>query len=251
MRTHEEQVLVITGSGRGIGRATLQLWRERGGVGIGLDLDTGSDRATPVDQGWSLACDVTLEDEVAQALEHVADKCGRIDAVFHNAGVLGPTLDITELTLADWHRVISVHSAGGFLLAKHSVAHMRRGGGGVLLFNASMVARTGSPSNPAYAAAKAALVALTRSLAARLARDRIRVNAISPGSVVGTGLVMDARGHDLTPQERAILLRDIPLGRAATPSDIAEAVSFLASPAARHITGAILPVDGGEWFKMQ
>lgn len=251
MPDDEDQVLVVSGGGRGIGRATLELWRERGGVGIGLDLRHDPDQVGGANGGWNIDCDVTVEDDVAQALEDVAQKYGRIDALFHNAGVLGPSLDISELPLADWDRVLSVHASGGFLLAKHGVGYLRQAGGGVLLFNASMVARTGSPSNPAYAVAKAGLVALTQSLAARLARDRIRVNAISPGSVVGTGLTCQARGHDLTIEERALLVRDIPLGRAAIPRDIAEAVCFLASPGARHITGAVLPVDGGEGFKMR
>jgi NAD(P)-dependent dehydrogenase (short-subunit alcohol dehydrogenase family) len=234
-------VLVVTGGSSGIGRATVRTWRERFGPAIALDLQAPQDVA---EREWHVPCDVTDEEQVAGALAEVERRHGRMDAVFHNAGVLGPTCELSNLAAVDWSRVLDVHLTGGYLVAKHAVPALRRSGGGSVLFNASMVAATGSPFHPAYAAAKAGLVSLTQSLAPLLGRHSIRVNAVSPGSVPGTGLG-DA---GLTVADLAALMTKIPLRRAGTPSDIAEVACFLCSPAARHVTGAVVPVDGGERF---
>ena len=240
----EERVLVVTGGARGIGLATGLRWQRAGGVAIALDADPPAD-----DPGLAccLRCDVTDEAQVRTALEAAEAYRGRVDAVFHNAGVLGPNRHVSRLDEAGWRRVLDVHLTGGFLVAKHAVPALRRTGG-TLVFNASIVAGTGSPAYPAYAAAKAGLVSLTQSLAVLLGREGIRVNAVSPGSVPGTGLGAE-EGSTGDLRTIAALAAGIPLGRAATPDDIARAVCFLLSPEARHVTGVVLPVDGGERFR--
>jgi 3-oxoacyl-[acyl-carrier protein] reductase len=159
---------------------------------------------------------------------------------------LAPDRELEAIPQEEWQKLVDVHLLGGFLLSQLSLPYLKRSPGGSLIFNASIAALVGSPYNPAYAAAKAGLVSLTISLARALGRYRIRVNAVCPGSVVGTELLRRARGYDITMQELAVLVSQIPLGRAATPRDVAEAVCFLGSAHASHITGVVLPVDGGE-----
>lgn len=236
------KVLVVTGGARGIGLDTARLWREYGGQAALLDLE----ELPAEDRLLSLRADVTQEAEVRSALATVWERYGRVDAVFHNAGVLGPQCSLEELSLTEWRAVIDVHLTGGFIVSKAAFPYLKQAGGGVIIFNASIAALSGAPLYPAYAAAKAGLVSLTLSFARALGRHRIRVVAVCPGSVWGTGLLEEARGYPLTRQEMVQLIASIPLGRMASTRDIAEAVCFLASDRACHITGAVLPVDGGE-----
>lgn len=230
-------VLLVSGAAGGIGQAVMRLWQDRGGLAVGLDLD-GSERIVP--------CDVSDDGQVAAAVSDVVERHGRLDAVFHAAGLLGPAATVVDLSPADWRVILDVHLTGGYLLARHAAPVMARLGGGALVFTGSIVGDGGSPLYPAYAAAKAGLVNLAASVAAAFGRNGVRANVVSPGSVAGTGLVARSRGFGPTLEEVATLAATIPTGRAATPADVAEAVCFLASPAARHITGTVLVVDGGE-----
>lgn len=238
MSDGKNPVLLVSGAASGIGRATLDMWRERGGDGIGLDLAESS--------GDILQADVTVEDDIIRAVEYAVERYGRIDAVFHCAGVLGPAAQVSGLALTEWNWMFAVHATGAFLLAKHTIPHLAAADGGAIVFVGSIVAADGSPAHPAYAAAKAAVASLANSLAAGVGRSRIRVNTVVPGSVTGTNLMTESRGFPMTVTELALLAERIPLGRAAQPRDVAEVVCFLASPAAKHITGAIIVVDGGE-----
>ena len=229
--------MVVTGGASGIGAACMDWWRDRDGIAVGLDVDGSAPDVT--------SCDVTSEEDVTTALKTVRETHGRIDAIVHCAGVLGPQVPLVELTLADWERVMAVHATAGFLLAKHGIPVLAENGG-ALVFTGSIVTSGGSATHPAYAAGKAALVNLARSLAGPAGRHRVRVNVVSPGSVVGTKFLREERPDGLSLVEVAGLAASIPMGRAGTGADIAATVGFLASPEARHITGADIVVDGGE-----
>lgn len=235
------RVMLVTGGAGGIGRATLETWVKRGGVGVSVDL---AGRSSPAAE---LCLQADVGDPVAMAAvgETVAGQYGRLDAVFHGAGVLGRPGPVPELTVAEWHRVIDVHLTGAFLTTKYTLPLLCDGGGSLVLCG-SLAGQNGAADYPHYAAAKAAMTGLARSIAASAARSRVRVNVVAPGSVVDTELLRSERGYPLTVAELATLMRAIPVGRAAIPQDVAELVCFLASDAARHITGAVIPVDGGE-----
>ncbi|WP_420118232.1 SDR family NAD(P)-dependent oxidoreductase [Micromonospora sp.] len=231
-------VLVVTGGSSGIGLAVAQR-AARTGVSISLDLvppPTGS----PVHH---IHCDVRDENSVSDAARTVSGRFGCLNGLLINAGVLEQPADVARLRVGAWRDVLDTNLTGAFLTAKHFVDDLRASRGAMVL-TASIVAERGSPGHLAYAAAKAGVVALTRSLAVALARDGVRVNAISPGSVVGTKLL----GHSLSTADLVGLAATIPARRPATPTDIARAVEFLLSPAAVHITGEVLTVDGGERY---
>ena len=240
--------LLVTGAASGIGAATLRTWQRHGGVGFGADIAGQANSGQVGEGGGVLRCDVTVEEDVERVIGATFDRFGRLDCVVHCAGVLGAAAPVTGLDLTEWRRVLDVHVTGAFLLAKHAIPRLAKSGGGSIVLTGSIVAGDGSPAYPAYAAAKAAVASLAVSIAAGVGRARIRVNVVTPGSVIGTNLTTASRGFGLTATELARLVAHIPLGRAAQPEDIAEAVCFLASPAARHITGANLVIDGGERF---
>ncbi len=233
-----DRVLVVTGGASGIGLATANEWVARGGRAGVLDLDP--DRVAVSDGLESVRADVTVEHDVAAGVEKVLARFGRIDAAFHSAGVLGPPAAIDDFDVEAWRTMVDTHLTGALLLAKHVAPQLVQGGS--LVFASSISAVRGSVSHPAYAAAKGALSALTRSLARALGPRRIRVNVVLPGSIVGTRLL----GRDLGVAELAQLAAATPLRRLGQPQDVAAAVCFLCSDAARHVTGTELVVDGGE-----
>lgn len=242
-------VLIVTGGGSGIGLATAAAWLKAGGRVAVLERNPGACERAAGEFGPEaliLRADVTDEAAVAQAVADTVERFGALNAVFNNAGILGAAGPVEELSLDEWERVMAICVTGPFLVTKHAVSRLRAAGGGSVIMNASIAAIQGSAGTPAYGAAKGALLSLTASLARQLGRYRIRVNAICPGSVMGTDLAASGGLAPLTAAERAGILTRVPLGRLAAPEDIANTVLFLASDAARHMTGAVLRVDGGE-----
>lgn len=242
-----ESVLLVTGGANGIGLATAALWAEAGGQVAILDIHDcrqAAERIGPAALG--ITADVTDEEAVRAALEAVSTRFGRLDAVFNNAGILGAPGHMDALSLDEWNRVMAVCATGPFLVTKHALPYLKQAGGGAIIMNASISAIHGSVSHPAYSAAKGAIMSLSASLARQLGRFRIRVNCICPGSIDGTGLGASGQVPPLTAEQRIGMISRIPLGRIGAPEDIARTVLFLASGAARHITGAVLRVDGGE-----
>jgi len=233
------RLLVVTGGSSGIGLATARQAAGQGATVISLDL-VAPPAGEPVGH---LLCDVRREDAVAEAADRVRARHGHADALFVASGVLGPAADVARLPGEAWSDVLDTNLTGSFHAVKHFAGDLRATRGAIVL-TASIVAGKGSPSHPAYAAAKGGVVALGRSLAVALAPDGVRVNVICPGSTVGTNLL----GRPVSPPELLGLAASIPAGRPATPADIARSVAFLLSGAAAHVTGAVLTVDGGERY---
>jgi len=238
------KVALITGAAGGIGRALVMLFRAEGAQVAASDLV-----APALDCELALPLDVTSETEWREALLAVERRFGRLDVLVNNAGfALGRSLPQTSL--AEWRKVMAINLDGTFLGLREAMATMARNSdpaGGAIVNLASVAALVAAPPLAAYAAAKGAVVSLTRTAAitAAEAGSGIRVNAVCPG-FTDTAMLDEIAG-ELGPREavKAKLARRQPLGRLCTPEEVAEAVLYLASDAARYVTGTALTIDGG------
>jgi NAD(P)-dependent dehydrogenase (short-subunit alcohol dehydrogenase family) len=180
---------------------------------------------------------------VRDAVASVAERWGRVDILFSNAGVNSAGGPIDELDEAAWDRILAVHLKGYFLTTKHVVPWMKRQGAGAIVSTSSTTGLVGFPGVHAYGAAKHGIVGLTKALALELAPFGIRVNSVAPGAI-DTRLIR--RGAPaLTKAQLAWIVPGHPLGRAGEAEDVAHAVLYLVSDDAKFVTGVVLPVDGG------
>ncbi|MGG5823660.1 SDR family NAD(P)-dependent oxidoreductase [Falsiroseomonas sp. HW251] len=227
-----DRVAIVTGGGRGIGAAVAQALARQGARVAVLD---------PIEPEISVdlhvPTDVADQASVEGAVARVVRDLGGVDVLVNNAGIM-PSSTLRGMKPGEWERVIAVNLSGAFYAIRAAAEPMRRRGGGAIVNIASINAkgRISTRGGAHYTASKAALLGLTRHTAFEFARDRIRVNAVCPGPTL-TG--MGSTGRDAPPPSY------IPLGEWVLPQDIAEAVLFLCSPAARMITGTTLDVDGG------
>lgn len=234
----DQRVVVITGAASGIGFATAELFRDAGDLVFGLDISgTVPDGVTYVE------CNVASKESVEAAFA-VCGRHGRIDVLANVAGVVqfGRFEKITE---AEWDRVHAVDLKGPFLTMQAALPHLRACGGNIV--NVSSVAGNKPQGyTTAYSAAKGGLTMLTRSLALELSPENIRVNAICPGTVDTpiVAQVAEMFPDDLDSRVADRLMMMLP-GKAIAPAEIGSAIVYLASPAARMITGEVLAFDGG------
>lgn len=239
---------IITGASSGIGRAAARAFG-RAGAKLVLNARGGEALAALQDElaGAGVAAEIVagdvVEEAVAQALvERALDRFGRLDIAFNNAGATGPVGPLTEMTLADWRRVLDVNLTGAFLAARRQIPAMLESGGGSLIFTSSFVGHASAfPGLGAYAAAKAGLVGLARVIAAEYGPQGVRANALLSG---GADTPM---GRSVAPTPDAVALVESlhALKRMAQPEEIAEAALFLASDAASFVTGSAFFADGG------
>ena len=219
---------VVTGAARGIGKATADLFASRGYTVARLDLQAGESIS---------ACDVADE----HAVDKVFSQLDRIDILVNNAGI-AVRKNSFDITSEEWDRVLDVNLRGLFLCARAAARRMKAQGGGAIVNLASIMGFSGGLyPNPAYQASKGAVVNLTRALALEFAPLDIRVNAVAP-TFVRTELTEPLFSN---PESLKTLMAHTPLGRLPVAGDIAEAIAFLAGPAANCITGVTLPVDSG------
>ncbi len=222
------KVAVVTGAARGIGKAVADLFVSRGCTVARLDVEPGES---------ILACDVADE----AAVEKTFAKIGKIDILINNAGI-AVRKNSLEITREDWDKVMAVNVAGTFLCSRIAARKMKQTGGGSIVNLASIMGFSGGLfPNPAYQASKGAVVNLTRALALEFAEHNIRVNAVAP-TFVRTDLTTPIFSD---PEVLHKVMQHTPLGVLPEVEDIAAAILFLASPAARCITGVTLPVDSG------
>jgi len=238
------KVVIVTGAGRGIGRAAAYALADAGASLALADLDEDGARET-AEHAQHLGVktivvktNVAQEQDVAALVERTVGEFGRLDGAFNNAGVEQRNTPLHELSEAQWNTVIDINLKGVFFCLKHEIAAMLKTGGGAIV-NVSSLAALRSNSQISYEATKAALLGLGRSAAVSHARDNIRVNTILPG-LIDSSMVRRLVGD----RESAVAPR-IPMRRQGTPWEIAKAIVFLLSDDASYITGTELIVDGG------
>jgi NAD(P)-dependent dehydrogenase (short-subunit alcohol dehydrogenase family) len=247
-------VAIVTGAGRNIGEKIATVLADAKAKVVVVDLD--QDRAEATTQlirdadgeATSIQADVTNEQDIGELISFVQDEFGCIDILINNAGTMDRT-PFLDLSVDEFDRVIDVILRGTFLCMQAVVPLMKDSGGGRIINMGSTLAHYGRAESIAYTTAKSGILNLTRSTARALATENIRVNVISP---------MQAGTHTLTPEQLASTVDpegiqgnttsadDVPLGRNATPADVASAVLFLISDASSFITGTELVLDGGK-----
>ena len=235
----QHKTALITGAGRGIGRAIAECFVREGARVAVADIDSSTAKATAAAIGsdaLGLAMDVSSKTAVLAGTSRVLDEFGQLDILVNNAGYLVYTT-FESCSEENWDRIVDVNMKGPFLCAQAVIPHMKARRQGAIINMTSLAAKTGGlAAGPPYAAAKAGVLTLTIGLARALAPDQIRVNAIAPG-VIDTAMT-SAPEHDQ-------LKASIPLGRSGQPEDVANCALFLASDDARHITGETIDVNGG------
>lgn len=236
---------LITGAAEGIGWAIARTLAAAGWRLALLDLDEAAARARAAELGeghLGLGADVCIEADVAQAMGAAMAAFGSLDAVVNNAGIADTHLPTVEQDAARFRRILEVDLTGVFLVSREAARVMLPRRSGSIVNISSIAGITGLPRRNGYGAAKAGVVSLTRSMACEFGPSGVRVNAVAPG-YVETSLVKALERDGRIDLGR--IRRRIPLGFLAQPEDIAAAVAFLVSPAARYVTGTVLSVDGG------
>ncbi len=242
------KVVLITGAGSGIGRASAEAFAEHGASVLVTDLDEagGAETVKRIEASGGTArfhrCDVTSEHDVRETVGVAIAELGGLHLAHNNAGHPGPPGLVHAYDAATFQQVLDVNALGTFLCMKYEIAHMIDNGGGAIVNTASGSGLNASPMMPAYVAAKHAVVGLTKVTGVDYAARGIRVNAICPG-VTDTPAIQTWINGD--PRLRDLMIASEPIGRMATPREIAEAAVWLCSDAASYITATCLPVDGG------
>src|SRR5881394_1670866 len=246
----EDRVAFVTGGASGIGRAAALAFARAGAsvavADIGEEANQETARLIEQQDGRALAvrCDVPKADDVKAALEKTSETFGRLDFAFNNAGIepkkSAPTADYDE---DEWNRIIDIDLRGVFLCMKHEIPLMLAHGGGAIVNTSSGAGIIGIKGSPAYTAAKHGVIGLTRAAALDYAAQNVRINAVCPG-YIDTPMMDRFTGG--TPEGRAIVVSEEPIGRMGQPEEIANAVLWLCSEGASFVVGHAMVVDGGQ-----
>lgn len=239
------QVALVTGAGRGIGRA-IALALAEAGARVAINYNTSAQAALELAAEIAAAggearawqADVSETDQAAALVDNVLQHFGRLDILVNNAGITRDNL-LLRMGEEDWDRVLAVNLKGYFNCCKAAIRPMTRARRGRIINIASVVGLRGNAGQVNYAAAKAGVIGLTKSLAREVGSRNITVNAIAPG-FIETDMT-----RALTRGIREQMLKNIPLGRLGEPADVAGLAVFLAGPGAAYITGQVIAVDGG------
>ncbi len=235
----KDKVAVVTGASRGIGRAICLALTQRGSRVIGNDIiDYIGKKGEISEKEDFYRFDVSRTQETEEAFGKILEKYGKVDFLINNAGITKDSL-LVRMREEDWDRVIEVNLKGTFNCTRAVLRSMMKNRYGKIVNICSVVGLTGNPGQASYAASKAGIVGFTKTMAREVASRNINVNAVAPG------FIETEMTRKLTTAVREQLKRQIPQGRFGRPEDVAEAVCFLVSEAARYITGQVIQVNGG------
>ena len=247
-----DKVAIVTGSSRGLGRASARRLRpkaarSRCARGASEPLGAAADELGAVaapDRVLAVAADVSTPDGATDVVTQTVERFGRIDILVNNVGKAGGG-DLLGTTDADWQSALDQTLFPAIRMSREVVPHMRRAGGGVIMMIASIYGREAG-GRMTYNAVKAAEISLAKAMAQQLAPDNIRVNSVAPGSILFEGGSWWKRQQEDPEGIADFVRRELPFGRFGRPDEIGDVVAFLASPHASWISGACIPVDGGQ-----
>jgi NAD(P)-dependent dehydrogenase (short-subunit alcohol dehydrogenase family) len=235
----DQKRALVTGATSGIGRAVALKLAEAGAevIAAGRDPRRGADTVAAIEAEGGTASFVAADLNDVESVQRLAQEAGDVDILINNAGIF-PFAPTHETEVDDFDATFDTNVRGPFFLTAALAPRMAANGGGAIVNVATMVAHFGLPGASVYGASKAALVSLTQTWAAEYGPQRVRVNAVSAGTTRTEGTAVMGDGLDQ-------LASTSPIGRPASPDEIAEAIVFLASPRSSYINGAVLPADGG------
>jgi len=245
----DNKVALVTGAGSGIGRAAAQLFAREGATVVVADIDAhgGEETVRSIrDAGGAASfvrADVAKATDVETLIGDLIGKHGRLDCAYNNAGILGDIVPVVDHSEETWDRVIETNLKGTWLGMKYEIPQMlKQGSGAIVNTTASAGIKGGSPNRSAYAASKAGIVSLSKCAAMEYAEYGLRINVICPSH---TRTHMLEQFFELRPELEAEFIAQAPMGRIATPEEVAEGALWLCSDAASFVTGEVLAVDGG------
>lgn len=244
---------IVTAAASGMGQAGCEVFAREGATVVAIDIDAQRLQAV-VDgirakggQAHGIVADLRETDACRSTIEEAARLAGGIDVLWAHAGMPG-LREVENLDMPAYEEAMNLNVRSGLLAAGAALPHMRKAGGGSILFTASTAGLVGASVSPVYSTAKFAVVGMTKSLALRCAADRIRVNAICPGPIdtpMFPKFFDPNASAEMAAKSQAAVLAAIPLGRIGQPLEVAHAALWLASDEASFVTGVALPVDGG------
>ena len=239
-----DKVALITGGARGIGQAIAMTFAKEGAdiVVADVNLEIAQKTASDIEglgrKAMALAMDVTNYEMVEEGINKILDKMGKVDILVNNAGITKDNL-ILRMSQADWDVVINVNLKGTFNCIKAVSRPMIKQRSGRIISIASIIGLMGNPGQANYAASKAGIIALTKTVAKELASRNVNANAVAPG------FIQTEMTAKLSEEIKKKMLEAIPLGKLGTPEDVANVCLFLASAESSYITGQTITIDGG------
>jgi 3-oxoacyl-[acyl-carrier protein] reductase len=246
VKRFKDQVVIVTGASRGIGRGIAFSFAEEGAkvVLVGRDeIQLAQVKCTIEEKGEKAICikgDVSRPEDMENMIDEVLQEYGKVDVLCHNAGIY-PQARLENMSLQEWQKVIDVNLTGTFLAVKACIPKMKAQGFGKIVITSSISGpQTALPGYSHYTASKGGIAGFVKTAAVELAKYKIHINAVEPGNIMTEGL--DATGTEHIQN----MVKAIPMGRLGTPEDIAFAVMFLASHEADYITGQSIIIDGGQ-----